>query len=182
MVRDRKPLVVTELGSFGGWSTTWLLHALRDNQAGTLFSFDKLDDSTRNVPPELAADRWKFVQGDIRHTFLEAAPEPDYLFIDAAHSARFARWYLERIFPEIRPGVIISIHDVYHYRFTLPFHEGRAVIRWLQRNGADAFTCSSARSLSVFNELNDLRAELEIPAVRGVGKNPMVLFDMPLRE
>jgi hypothetical protein len=49
----------------------------------------------------------------------------DYLFIDAAHSARFARWYIGNLLPRIPAGIPVSVHDVFHRRRPLPFTEGR---------------------------------------------------------
>src|SRR5262245_9357247 len=42
-VRAVRPESVVEIGSFHGWSTTWLLRALRDNGAGHLYTFDVVD-------------------------------------------------------------------------------------------------------------------------------------------
>ena len=62
-LRDHRPDTVMELGTFHGWSTTWILSALRDNGRGHLHSFDRIDNVLRTVPAELAADRWTFVHG-----------------------------------------------------------------------------------------------------------------------
>src|SRR6201991_302786 len=66
LLRAIKPAGVVELGTFHGWSTTWILSALRDNGFGHLHSFDLIDNVVRNVPAELVADRWTFVMGDIK--------------------------------------------------------------------------------------------------------------------
>jgi hypothetical protein len=42
-LRDHRPHTVMELGTFQGWSTTWILRALRDNGHGRLHSFDQVD-------------------------------------------------------------------------------------------------------------------------------------------
>ena len=54
-----------ELGTFQGWSTTWILRALRDNGHGHLHSFDQVDAVLRTVPADLADGRWTFVPGDV---------------------------------------------------------------------------------------------------------------------
>jgi predicted O-methyltransferase YrrM len=50
LLRATRPAVVMELGTFHGWSTSWILSALRDNGAGRLHSFDRIDNVVHNVP------------------------------------------------------------------------------------------------------------------------------------
>ena len=42
-LRELRPAKVMELGTFHGWSTTWMLRALRDNGTGHLYSYDRVD-------------------------------------------------------------------------------------------------------------------------------------------
>jgi len=107
LLRERRPSTVVEIGTFDGWSTTWILTALRDNGCGELRSFDIRDGVLRHVPDELAGDRWRFTAGDVRGMGMVESipPSTDYLFLDAAHSAAFARWYLAELFPRLGSGV-----------------------------------------------------------------------------
>jgi predicted O-methyltransferase YrrM len=182
LLRATKPATVVELGTFHGWSTSWILSALRDNGSGQLYSFDLIDNVVRNVPAELADSRWTFVRGDIRETVDQVPPDTGHLFVDAAHTGRFARWYLDHLFPRVPAGSTVSVHDVYHFRTTLPLHEGRVVIRWLDGHGVPFFTPSRAKARANFTALTALRAELGIPPVRGDGDNPMIFFRMPSRR
>src|ERR1700754_187600 len=109
LLRATRPDSVVELGTFHGWSTTWILRALRDNGTGCLHSFDMIDNVVRNVPEELAEGRWRFVQGDIRTTLDDVPADTGYLFVDAAHNGRFARWYLEHLFPRMPAGIPVSV-------------------------------------------------------------------------
>jgi predicted O-methyltransferase YrrM len=179
LLRATRPAVVMELGTFHGWSTSWILSALRDNGAGELHSFDRIDNVVRNVPPELADGRWTFVPGDIRETLDRVPADTGYLFVDAAHSSRFARWYLEHLFPRVRSGIPVSVHDVFHFRTTLPLHEGKVVVRWLDARGVEFFTPSRAKARGVYETLTGLREELGLAPVRGAGANPMIFFRMP---
>ena len=179
LLRATKPDVVMELGTFHGWSTSWILSALRDNGAGHLHSFDRIDNVVRNVPAELTEGRWTFVRGDIKETLDRVPADTGYLFVDAAHSGRFARWYLENLFPRVPAEIPVSVHDVFHFRTTLPLHEGRVVVRWLHRKGVPFFTPSRARARAVYDALNALRTELGLAPVRGPGDNPMIYFLMP---
>lgn len=179
LLRAHRPASVVEIGTLHGWSTSWILSALRDNGAGHLFSFDIVDNALSNVPHELAEGRWTFVRGDIRENLGEVPADTGHLFVDAAHSARFARWYLAELFPLVGAGTPVSVHDVFHFRVPLPLHEGRVVVRWLDERRAPYFTPSRARARAVFDELTALRAELGLEPVRGPGDNPMIFFRMP---
>jgi predicted O-methyltransferase YrrM len=179
LLRAARPAAVVEIGTFHGWSTSWILRALRDTGSGHLYSFDIVDNALRNVPRELADGRWTFVRGDVREKLSELPEDTGHLFVDAAHSARFARWYLAELFPRVPSGIPVSVHDVFHFRFPLPFHEGRVVVRWLDEQGAPYFTPSRARARAVFDELTELRRELGLAPVRGPGDNPMIFFRKP---
>jgi predicted O-methyltransferase YrrM len=179
LLRATRPAVVMELGTFHGWSTSWILSALRDNGTGQLHSFDIIDNVRRNVPEELAEDRWTFVQGDVKERLDRVPSDIGYLFVDAAHTSRFARWYLARLFPLVPAGIPVSVHDVYHFRATLPLHEGRVVVRWLDEHRTPFFTPSRAKARATYDALNALRDELGLAPVRGAGDNPMIFFRMP---
>lgn len=179
LLRELRPETVMELGTFHGWSTTWLLSALRDNGTGHLHSFDKIDNVVRQVPAALADSRWTFVRGDVRTTLDRVPPAVDYLFVDADHGQRFADWYLEHLFPLVPSGTPVSVHDVFRGRRARIWSEGAVVISWLQERGVSVFSPSRRHSPTVFAELNRLRAELGIEGARGTTRNPMIFFRMP---
>lgn len=181
LLRDTRPAHVMELGTFHGWSTTWILSALRDNGSGHLHSFDRIDNVVRNVPDALSAGRWTFVHGDVRERLAEVPCDTGYLFVDAAHSGRFARWYVEHLFPLVPAGVPVSVHDVFHLPRALPFTEGAVVLRWLDAQGVGWFTPARRRCPEVFEQLLELRAELGLAGARGTTVNPMLWFTMPPR-
>ncbi|WP_397540883.1 hypothetical protein [Salinispora vitiensis] len=35
------------------------------------------------------------------------------MFVDAPHTAKFARWFVGQLFPTVRSGVPVSVHDVF---------------------------------------------------------------------
>lgn len=182
LLRALRPEAVMELGAYHGWSTSWLLTALRDNGTGRLHSFDVVDHAVTNVPPELGTDRWTFRRGDVR-TNLDTVPEDiGYLFVDAAHHGRFARWYIDHLFPRIPPGTPVCVHDVFHGKRPLPLTEGAVVLRWLARTGTHFFTASPARAPGVHRELQELKRELGLDEpVRTSQANPMIFFRLPAR-
>lgn len=177
LVREIRPEVVVEIGALHGWSTTWLLHALRDNGTGRLHSYDLIDNARRNVPTELADRRWRFVQGDVRSTAHLLPGSIDYLFLDAAHSGRFARWYLANLLPEINPGAPVSVHDVFHHARAVPFSEGAVVLRWLRARGIEHFTASAARAPYIHRDLMAVKRDLGLAEPVNPGQhNPMIFF------
>lgn len=179
LLRELRPETVMELGTFHGWSTTWLLSALRDNGSGHLHSFDRIDNVVRTVPPALAADRWTFVRGDMKSNLHQVPAAVDYLFVDADHGQRFGDWYLEHLFPLMPAGTPVSVHDVFRGKRARIWSEGAVVVSWLQERGARVFSASRKRSPTVFAELNLLRKELGIDGARGTTRNPMIFFRMP---
>lgn len=173
-VREFRPRTVVEISPDGGWSTTWLLAALRDNGAGRLFSYDLFDHCTRTVPQELAKGRWTFAQGDVRLAHLP--PRIDYLFMDSAHSAPFARWYIRELFPRLAPGTPVSIHDI----FPASPGESRVVRKWLLEQDVDYLTTAPAAAPDVYERLLRVKRQLGLDEpIHDSRRNPMVFFQLP---
>lgn len=179
LLRHHRPSQVVEVGTYYGWSTTWILSALRDNGSGHLQSFDLVDHVCGTVPEELSTGRWTFHRGDLRETVEKVPADTGYLFVDADHGRRFARWYLEHLFGRIAAGTPTSVHDVFHLPRARPFTEGAEVLRHLERSGTGWFTSSRAAAPRNLRALDAVRAELGITGVRGTSRNPMIFFLMP---
>jgi predicted O-methyltransferase YrrM len=181
LVRELARPAVVEIAPDRGWSTTWLLAALRDNGAGHLYSYDIFDHSTRAVPQALAAGRWTFVLGDVTRRLDRLPPKIDYLFLDCAHSAGFARWYIEELFPRLAPGTPVSVHDIFHQAEpTDRFGEARVLRDWLAERRVDYFTAAPAVARDAFDRLMAVKSELGIAEpIHGSQRNPMVFFRVP---
>lgn len=179
LLRHHRPSQVVEVGTYYGWSTTWILSALRDNGSGHLQSFDLVDHVCGTVPEELSTGRWTFHRGDLRETVEKVPADTGYLFVDADHGRRFARWYLEHLFGRIATGTPTSVHDVFHLPRARPLTEGSEVLRHLERSGTGWFTSSRAAAPRNLRALDAVRAELGITGVRGTSRNPMIFFSMP---
>lgn len=179
LLREHRPETVVEIGTFYGWSTMWILSALRDNGAGHLHSFDIVDNVVSNVPAELSTERWTFTKGDVRENLGGVHTRADYLFIDADHGARFGRWYVENIFPGVSPGTPTSVHDVFHGRRPKPLSEGSVLMKWLAEKNIPFFTPSAAKAPEVIEHLSRAKKELglDLP-VRDSSHNPMVFFTL----
>ncbi|EID52776.1 class I SAM-dependent methyltransferase [Saccharomonospora xinjiangensis] len=175
-IRRLRPARVVEIGALHGWSTMWILRALRDNGEGRLLSMDLLDAAPYTVPRELAR-RWTFRKGDARTLCRDWVSDVDYLLIDAEHTGRFARWYLSEVMPGLRCGVEVAVHDVFHRRRPLPWSEGAVLLSWLERRRFPQFTASRAAAPDVHERISQFRrkAGLTRPLHRG-HRNPMVFF------
>lgn len=177
LLREAKPQTVVEIGTFHGWSTTWILQALRDNGSGHLHSYDIVSHVERNVPESLSAGRWTFTQGDVREHVEKVPDTADFLFIDAAHTASFARWYIRHLMPRMTPGIPVCVHDVFHGRRALPFTEGAVVLRWLAERNNPCFTASRAREPEVHTRLADVKRSLSLgDPLKASKDNPMIFF------
>jgi predicted O-methyltransferase YrrM len=180
LLREARPETVVEIGTFHGWSTTWILQALRDNGTGHLHSYDITDNVLRGVPDHLSTGRWTFTQGDARENLEKIPDTADFLFVDAAHSASFARWYLQHLFPRLSPGIPVCVHDVFHGRRALPFTEGAVVLRWLAERRTPYFTASRAHARRAHDHLKEVKRSLALGLpLRTSDDNPMIFFTMP---
>lgn len=180
LVRTLRPAVVLEIAPYYGWSTTWLLQALKGNGAGQLHSYDIIDHSRRNVPADLAQGRWHFTLGDVRNTLTAIPGDVGYLFLDAAHTAEFARWYLEDLFPRLRAGTPVGVHDVFRGPDLPPMEESVVLLEWLERRRVPYFTAAPSRSRETYDRIVALKRELGLAEpIHDSIKNPMVFFRLP---
>lgn len=177
LLREHRPETVVEIGCLHGWSTSWILRALQDNGTGELRSYDIIENATRHVPPDLSSGRWQFVQGDVRERMSRLPADIQYLFIDAAHSGRFAKWYIADLLPRLESDTPVSVHDVFHGARPLPFTEGAVLLDWLRRTDRRYFTVSAAHARAINGRVLRLRAELGLSERVHTGKdNPMLFF------
>ncbi len=178
-LRDRKPETVVEISPCGGWSTTWILSALRDNRHGVLHSFDLVDLSKKNVPIDLAQGRWFFNQCDVTQETDRIPSEIDYLFIDSDHSESFARWYLDTLFTRLKPNTPVSVHDIFFTDQADGFSaEGTVVLDYLSATSRPYFTASAAKEPKVFEDLLNHKARHGLaPRIHKDSYNSMIFFD-----
>ena len=161
----------------GGWSTSWILNAIRDNDYGTLYSYDLVDDSLKTLPPDLFSLKWVFKKGDVKKTICEMPNNIDYLLMDADHSSDFATWYIQNIFPKLTSGALVCIHDVFHDSAGQKFGESKVITEWLQQNDVNYITAAPAKNSSFYSRITKLRSELGISYyIHSSSINPMVFF------
>jgi predicted O-methyltransferase YrrM len=181
LLREQKPETVVEISPCGGWSSTWILKALRDNKKGHLYSFDLIDDSVKNIPKELAKGRRTFIQGPVQENLDKLPKQIDYLFMDSDHSAKFAEWYIENLFTRLKPGTPVSVHDVFHTDDPSGFDsEGGVVIGWLNQKKVKFFTASPAKNRESYQALSELKNDLGLTqTVHRSQDNSMIFFRAP---
>ena len=178
LMREARPETIVELSPSAGWSSSWLLRALKDNESGTLHSFDMIDDASRMLPSELTNGRWKFVLGDVRRMVDQLPYRIDYLFMDSDHSESFAHWYIETIIPRVPPGGIMSVHDVFHTSNPSSHDkEGGVIVEWLELQRREFFTASPAKQPENHEAIMTVRRKLVIGANIHSGlTNSMIVF------
>jgi len=162
LVRELRPRTVVEIAR-GGWSSAWILSALRDNGIGALHSFHFSPESAPRVPDELAQGRHCFVPGDVRQK-LDALPAPiDWLSVEVDRSARFAHWVFEKLLPRLDDGTPVAIRGVFGVDERGDRRTGATVV--LERIAAQStpyFTATPSRAPETLARLMELRAELGI--------------------
>ena len=177
-LRESKPESVVEISPCGGWSTTYILSALRDNGKGKLYSYDLVDLATRNVPKELAEGRWVFSIGDVTKNLSALPSRIDYLFIDSDHSAKFAQWYIDHLFPRLVGPTPVSVHDVYHTADATGFDgEGKVIVDYLTSHQVPYFTASPKRNPQGFEKIMAKKRSLQLDApIHRSPANSMIFF------
>ncbi len=179
-IRSGRPSHVVQVGCRDGWSTAWMLRALRDNGHGTLHSFNRTKPLDDVVQPDLAADRWRLSVGDVRDRLAGVPPHIGYLFIDGESSARFARWYLPNLVARLAPGTPVGVGGVFAHHRPRPFGEAALILKWLHRNHIGHFTAAPSRQPVIHRQLDRIRRSLGFSDdLSGSGRNPMLFFDAP---
>jgi len=179
-IRALRPRRVFELSPFHGYSTFWILSALRDNGFGTLHSFDITDNVVKHghIPQELIYSqgqnrRWFFTQGDAREVLRNLSDEEvnfDYLFIDSLHTAEFAKMYLTDVFSRQSSSDILhaSFHDCYMNRCGATREECTEVLNWLRDHGHstedEVFSASLRGNFDFYQSVMQTRWDLGISA------------------
>lgn len=178
LVRDQSAEMVAEISPSAGWSSSWLLHALKDNGRGVLYSFDLVNDSNYLLPNELTRDRRQLIVGDVRRTLPQRPNLFDFLFMDSDHSEDFARWYVRAILEKLRIGAIVTVHDVFHTPDPTGHNkEGGVILEWLKKRHRQFLTASPAKEVAHFEAIMKLRRELSFGAPIHLSQtNSMIFF------
>jgi predicted O-methyltransferase YrrM len=135
IVRVFKPLTVLETGTFRGFGTLTLAHALACNGKGTVKTVDRDSEAVRLAKRHIRVfdpgllGRVSFIRGDSLETIatLESG-EVGLAFLDSAPSIRVAELELLLERQLLAPAGIVVIHDT-NFSFPAP-EEGDPEMRW----------------------------------------------------
>jgi hypothetical protein len=118
LIRARRPRRIVEIGQ--GCSTRVALAALaHDAGRGALTELVSIDPYARLRLPSPAPVRLAILKSPLQsvaHEIPEMLAGTDLLFVDSSHVFKFGsdvQLLFERIYPRLRPGVMIHIHDVF---------------------------------------------------------------------
>lgn len=88
LLREARPGTVVGIGTFHGWSTTWILQARRTTTPATSTRTTSWTTSCATSQEQLSAGCWTFPPGDARENLEKIPDTADFLFIDAVHDGR----------------------------------------------------------------------------------------------
>lgn len=145
LVRMFRPILVLELGTCVGASTTHLAAALHDHGTGRLVTVDSKAQlgtwAVGQLVPDIYRDRVGFLTGDGVEALRKYRGSIDFIFEDLMHStpqvAEIARLAIDKL----EPGGLLVSHDANHY---IVGHEVR-----------DGFTAAGLEPVIVMPEPSD---------------------------
>jgi len=119
-VRDIKPKKILDLGTREGRTTSSIIQALARNNNSPIdyYVFEKDNNYRRNIIKYLAdfcdVINVHAYSNVIDESALKDIGELDLLFIDAFHDHLLPKWYIKTLFPKVKKGGLIHIHDIYY--------------------------------------------------------------------
>ncbi len=106
---------ILELGTRTGESTIALLQAAKEIDGFvTSIDIDPCNDAKKIVNEYSLGKKWKFIQGDDLKINWESTI--DHLFIDTSHTYEQTLAELKKFGSLVRPGGIISLHDIISHK------------------------------------------------------------------
>ncbi len=124
ITRIVEPANVLETGVANGFSTAYILKALRRNQRGTLYSIDfpikeeaiiPEDKSSGWVVPEELRKQWSLETGkvsDLLMQILEKINKLDMFFHDSLHTYQNMFWEFENVWVRLQNNGYLLSHDI----------------------------------------------------------------------
>ena len=115
-IREWKPSRVFEMAPNRGYSTHFILTALKANGRGHLDSFDIHSAADRAVEDTELRAHWSFHLKNVTE-YAESQPQMmnkyDFIFIDALHTIEFSDWYTKTLLShQVQFKTPVVIHDI----------------------------------------------------------------------
>ena len=147
LVRAARPSVVVETGVLYGASSAHILAALEKNGGGELHSIDlgcPPGEPSHDflVPPALKS-RWTYIRGSVREELpplLARLGKIDMFNHDSLHTYENMTWEYETAFKHLRPGGLLSSHDVLLVHSLGRLFRPNAFPAFCQRHGLTGIT------------------------------------------
>jgi predicted O-methyltransferase YrrM len=108
LVREKKPEVVLETGVANGFSTRFILAAIKKNEKGKLFSVDIKSD-VGTLVPDSYKDSWSLVIGEQPVTFSNVTKKLDKIdifFHDSDHSYSNMQFEFEAVKEKVQYAIV----------------------------------------------------------------------------
>jgi predicted O-methyltransferase YrrM len=148
-VREFTPDYSIEFSPYKGYSTTWILSALKKNNRGRLTSFDIEDNSYNGIRNCNLTEKWDLKVEDVIINFPKMPFDKiDFALIDSDHSREFTKKYIDGfLYPLHKEAIIqnkvvpIITHDIF-WEGTNPTEEGEEVLDFLKHINRDYLTAS----------------------------------------
>lgn len=120
LIRERKPDTIIEFSPHQGWSTFWMLEAVKKNSVGMIYSFDLVDYVVSNFHDEISNGQLKFFIGDVtKNLSAQLIDRCSFFYIDSAHDTAMAEWYKVNILDKkIKTNSLVIIDDIFHVNIT----------------------------------------------------------------
>lgn len=117
LIRHFKPTNCLEFGTSFGHSTVFITDALLKNGLPFEFqAFEMMPDLYNKTKENLERRHGKLIpdliMADITTRLDDIPDNLDFVFIDTNHEHGSTQWYVENIFPKIKKGGLVAIHDI----------------------------------------------------------------------
>lgn len=118
LIRHYKPRECLEIGTWKGGSSHIIMSALLKNKAETKLPFhyvaseleDDLRQETYNNVVSVCGEGPRMI-GDITKNLERIPVKLDFLMVDTNHDLDTTKWIVDNVFPHIKKGALLSIHD-----------------------------------------------------------------------
>lgn len=153
-IREARPGLVVEISPCHGYSTNYILAALRSNGSGVVHSYElmaEVDGAPTekvirgNLLDDLPQDALRVIIGDAR---LQEIPAAGVLLIDSAHEDHFAAWVFDTLIPQagyvVQHDLVVAAKDHYEPKgWRVGPRESSFVLEALRRSGRAFFSAAA---------------------------------------
>lgn len=174
LIRKHRPISVVEVSAGCGWSTSWILSALRDNHVGRLVSCEFTDYAPKHIPLEIHDNRLEFLVGDVRTMPDRFPAHIDFLLEDSAHDDKFNEWFAGEFYPRVNG--VVCIHDV--FMLPHPRHSDATVLfDWAHKNNLEFWTPGKIMEAQ-WKAIQNKRNELGLVNIHTCDVNPLAVVEL----